>query len=341
MEKIDYNVTELFANQYARESVMDVGGYVETSIPIAGRAELRPGVVINLLPTTGLDGRVRGSWRPFGSAAQEISGALGMYRQDIVGVQDQRDVASVFTAWSEPRTGGPLQSNHAILGWQQQLGGGVSWSLEGYYKQFRNVPVPIWRAAVEYSTQLTRAKGEVRGGDLRLEYASPHLYAYAGYGYGWTQYEVAQETFNAWYGEPTQKYHPQHDRRHQANALISYEFMGFTGGARWQMGTGFPFTKPYGFDEAFNFQAWLEDVRRRGQTRMVVERPFGGRLPMMHRLDVSLKRSFDLGIGDLEMQAGAINAYDRPNMFFYDLQTNRRIDQLPLTPYVSLRLEAP
>ena len=60
----------------------------------------------------------------------------------------------------------------------------------------------------------------------------------------------------------------------------------------------------------------------------------------MHRLDVSLGREFDVGFGQLTGQVGAINAYDRQNMFYYDLYTGRRVDQLPLAPYASLTLRS-
>jgi hypothetical protein len=39
------------------------------------------------------------------------------------------------------------------------------------------------------------------------------------------------------------------------------------------------------------------------------------------------------------MQIGAINLYDRANIFYYDVYTHRRVDQLPFAPYVSLKLE--
>jgi hypothetical protein len=41
------------------------------------------------------------------------------------------------------------------------------------------------------------------------------------------------------------------------------------------------------------------------------------------------------------MLVGAITVYDRTNIFFYDVYTRRRVDQLPFAPYASLRLEAP
>jgi hypothetical protein len=73
---------------------------------------------------------------------------------------------------------------------------------------------------------------------------------------------------------------------------------------------------------------------------MLLDRPFTGRLPAMHRLDVSLERGLDLRFGRLTAQVGAINAYDRRNMFYYDLYTARRVDQLPLAPYASLTLRS-
>jgi hypothetical protein len=68
----------------------------------------------------------------------------------------------------------------------------------------------------------------------------------------------------------------------------------------------------------------------------VLDKPFTGRLPLMHRLDLSLQRGFDFSLGRLTAQVGVINAYDRRNMFYYDLFTERRVDQLPLAPYASL-----
>jgi hypothetical protein len=80
--------------------------------------------------------------------------------------------------------------------------------------------------------------------------------------------------------------------------------------------------------------------RAPGRTRLVLDRPFTGRLPAMHRLDLSLERGFDIPAGRLTLQGGAINAYDRRNMFFYDLYTGRRVDQLRLVPYAALTLRS-
>lgn len=71
---------------------------------------------------------------------------------------------------------------------------------------------------------------------------------------------------------------------------------------------------------------------------MILDRPFDSRLPVVHRLDVSAERHFELTLGRLTVQAGVINAYDRRNMFYYDLYTGRRVDQLPFAPYAAVTM---
>jgi hypothetical protein len=123
------------------------------------------------------------------------------------------------------------------------------------------------------------------------------------------------------------------------NAVTSLELGAFKVSGRWQLGTGLPFTRPLGFDEAFDYSRSLHDVHTStGSTRLVLDKPFTGRLPVMHRLDLSVERSFELAFGRLQAQAGVINAYDRRNMFYYDLFSGRRADQLPFAPYASLTL---
>jgi hypothetical protein len=54
-------------------------------------------------------------------------------------------------------------------------------------------------------------------------------------------------------------------------------------------------------------------------------------------LDVSLSRPFNLGSGvSLETSIGAINAYDRTNIAYYDVNTLSRVNQTAFMPYVSL-----
>jgi hypothetical protein len=279
-------------------------------------------------------------WRPGFVTGGELTGAAGLYSQDLAGISDVRDVGSVFVAWMRTADGKPVRSLHAQLGWQQRHTSALSWSVEGYYRNISNVSVPLWGTIAAYTTELGLADGHALGVDSRIEYAGDRLYGFLGYGLGWIRYESAQEAFSSWFGEPVQEYHPPHDRRHQLNAVLGYDFPWFDFQTRWQLASGLPFTRPYGFDEAFDYRWRMPIVTNEpGISRMIIEKPYLGRLPLVHRLDMSVERGFDIGLGRLELQAGAINAYDRTNIFYYDLFTQRRVDQLPFAPYAAVTLK--
>jgi hypothetical protein len=340
-EEVKYDLQESFGGKAGDDAVLGLNGYLEAALPLGKRIEVRPGVVLSASPHAGVEPRVRASWAPLGRSSEKVQGAFGLYRQDLTGASDIRDVSSVFTAWMYAPDQMPLEALHAMLGWQQSLGERVRWSAEGYYRRLTVVPVPVWRGVAQFTTRLGRADGEVYGADTRVEYTSPHFYGFVGYGYGWTRYEASQAEFSTWFGEPVQRYHPPHDRRHQINAVTHLDLGGFSASARWQLGSGLPFTRPLGFDEAFDFAQDLYDVSRNvGATRLVLDKPFTGRLPLTHRPDLSVERGFDLSLGRLTAQVGVVNAYDQRNMFYYDLYSGRRVDQLPIAPYASLTVRS-
>jgi len=340
LETTSYDAAELFSGlTRGRDDVWGLSVYVEPSVSVGSRIEVKPGVALVAQPRAAVEPRLQARWQPFGYLKGTLQGAVGLYRQYVVGVSDMRDVSSVFVAWVEAPKGESLDALQGMLGWQQPIGDGFRWSVDGYYKRMTGVPVTAWSAVAQFTTQLSRAEGKSWGADVRIEYASPRFHAAVGYGYGWTLYDLSQREFAAWYGDSVQSYHPPHDRRHQVNAVLSLDLGAFTASARWQFGSGFPFTRPIGFDESIDFAQELYNVENfHGTTRVLLDKPFTGRLPVVHRLDVSLTRTFDVSFGQIVLLAGVINAYDRQNMFYYDLFTGRRLDQLPLAPYASLTL---
>jgi hypothetical protein len=82
----------------------------------------------------------------------------------------------------------------------------------------------------------------------------------------------------------------------------------------------------------------LDPFTEAGTPRVIYERPYNAELPTYHRLDLSADRDFRLGAATLTAQLGLINAYDRRNLFAYDVFTLRRSDQLPIIPVIGLRL---
>ena len=343
VELVNFDFVE-FQSYGAGDSGRLGGGiHAEADIPIGGGIRLLPGATASWYPPSfslAVEPRVRASWRPGRLADAELSGAVGLYGQRIAGISDRRDASSVFTAWMGPPADSELEATHAQLSWQQSLAAGLSYSVDGYYRRMRHLPVTTWGTAARFSPELSLADGRAHGADARVEYRRGPFYGFAGYGYGWTEYESAQEAFGVWYGEPVQSFHPPHDRRHQANALASLRLGPYTVGARWELGTGLPFTRPVGFDETFDLRGVLPNVRGQfGETRVLLDRPYGGRLPSTHRLDVSVERVVNVRSQEVQLQAGIINAYGQRNIFYYDVFANRRIDQMPFAPYLSVQLQ--
>jgi hypothetical protein len=338
-----HDFLEFFAQHDAADFWTGFGAYAEAEIPVGGGIRLLPGAATSWYPGTfsaAIEPRLRASWRPRFLDDAELSGALGLHGQRIAGITDRRDAGSVFTAWTPAPDDSRLEAIHAQTSWQQRFGAWFSWSVDGYYRRMRNLPVTTWSTIATFTPDLSFADGRAYGADARVEYRRAPFYAFGGYGYGWTQYSSAQDDFGVWFGEPVQYFRPPHDRRHQANALASLDLGRYSFAARWEFGSGLPFTRPIGFDELFDFRTDLPNVTRSyGQTRLLLDRPYNGRLPPTHRLDLSMERVVDIGSRQIQLQAGVINVYDQNNLFYYDVFTHRRIDQMPFAPFLSVRLQ--
>lgn len=345
MKFLNYDMQELFFTPQTLDTfISGTGLYLDAELNIGQNFSIVPGGVFTFYPGTfnpGIEPRMRASWKPFGRNEEELSAAFGLYRQPLVGVADRRDASSVFTGWMLPPIGSSQkEAIHAMVGWGQTLGAGFQWSVEGFHKWIRNQPVPTWSTNAQFSTELANANGTVYGGDIRLDYNSRSIYGSLGYGYTFTEYSSAQDHFSLWYNEPIQSFHPPHDRRHQINLQIGFELQKYSFNVGWQLGTGLPFTQPMGFDEYIRYGNGLPDVvDSYGFPRMIMDKPYQARMPAYHRLDISAERLFNIKNAGLRLQAGAVNVYDRSNIFYYDIYTHQRIDQFPFAPYFSLKLE--
>lgn len=307
---------------------------------IGDRVKVSPSVatqygLIRNIPT--YEPRLQVAFRPDGTSRQEFSLAVGKYNQLIEGITDERDAGSVFTVWTSVDRSAELpEAWHGILGYQRQIGSVLDVGLEGYVKTLRNIPIPRWTPVARFNTRTTSGQGLVYGADLRAVVETGPLYFFLGYGWSEVNYESETEPLGAWIGGEVFSFSPAHHRRHQVNAVASYELGDFTLNANWALGTGRPFTKLYGYSLAL--LPVEEPENSPGTAQTLYSRPYGGRLPATHQLDLSLGRTFDLAPGlSLETKIGTINTYNRSNIFYYDLNTLDRINQAPFFPYVSLR----
>jgi hypothetical protein len=79
-------------------------------------------------------------------------------------------------------------------------------------------------------------------------------------------------------------------------------------------------------------------VREPYTRRVIYERPYNAVLPTYHRLDVSLDRTFTLGPVEVTVLGSVINVYDRRNLFYLDVFTLQRVDQLPIVPSLGIKV---
>ncbi|MEO0556627.1 MAG: TonB-dependent receptor [Bacteroidota bacterium] len=329
----------LFQNVTLNQNhVTEAGFYLQPEFTIGGLL-LSPGVRTTSSPHLGqsfIEPRFRGE---FEIGPHKLSVAAGLYNQPIVGVSDRRDATSVFTAYTVAPDQQTPEALHLLGGYRLQPAPFIDMSIEGFYKDLRNLSVSEFTAVPQLTTALEPADGEAYGMDLRAEARPGGATFSATYGLSFVDYTTVSDRNRVLYGDPVLTFRPGHDRRHQVTLVASGPVFGVDLSARWQFGSGLPYSRALGFDTFLQPTSRPDLFNDPGQARVLYERPFNGILPTYSRLDLSADRTFDVGPTRLTAQLGVINAYDRRNLFAFDIFTLRRSDQLPIIPTFGLKLE--
>lgn len=270
--------------------------------------------------------------------------AGGFFTQNFLSTRSDQDVVNLFAGFlSSPedlrdahgqRVENPLQkARHAMFGFEYDVNNRFSVNVEPYVKDF-NQMVNINRNRIFASDGAYIVEtGLAKGIDFAVKYADPHFMMQASYSLA-----KVDRTFG------DKVYPTNYDRRHNVNVMGTYTFgedKSFELSARWNLGTGFPFTPTQGFYER-NLTGNIDtDLNtENGQLGILYGEQNSKRLPDYHRLDISAKKSFTLKNATvLEINADVINAYNRQNIFYFDRITSQRVDQLPILPSLGLRLK--
>lgn len=314
-----------------------IGFYAEPDIYLGKGLRIRPGASVQYFVDRFL-------WEPRFRAVLErgvntFSLAAGLYHQEYVGLNDRRDATNIFTAWARVPVDDVPQASQVVAGYQRILREGMTISLETYYKQLKNLYIAEWTAFPRLTTNLQEASGEVRGLDLRLEIKRSAFYGYLTYGLSSVRYEAQQASLERWFGDASISFRPPHDRRHQVNAVLTFELGAFNASVRWNFGSGLPYNQIRGFDQFILLNGGVDLTEEAGEVRVIYDEPFGGVLPTYHRLDVSVDREFPFKNGAFTIQAGVINIYDRANLFALDLFTLEQTFQLPFVPTLGMKID--
>jgi hypothetical protein len=269
---------------------------------------------------------------------QEVSLAVGRYAQFHTAITDERDIGAVFTAYLPVRWGETAPTaTHYIAGYQRALSRVATLHVEGFLKMHQHIPVSKWTPEARFEIETATARSRTHGLEVRLDRSGLRYHMSLAYGYSVSEYEAETDDLGAWSAGTLFRYHPAHDQRHALNLMAGYEFSGFRMLARWEMATGRPYTRVLGYDHYLRIP-FQDPLTEPGRARILYSEPYGSRMPVYHRLDVSISREIRFGSGaSVEFSAGVINTYDRRNVYSLDLATLTRVDQMPFFPYVSLK----
>jgi len=281
--------------------------------------------------------------------------AAGMYSQNLIAASSDRDVVNLFYGFLSGPENLPAnfngkevdsklqKSNHLILGTEYDLGSFVTLNIEGYYKNFPQLTninrfkiyteenAPVGASDVE-TKDFILEKGNAYGVDVMLKYDYKKMYVWVVYSLGYVTREYEDVEGNMI------QYTPHFDRRHNVNFVFSYitgQKKEWEFGARWNLGTGFPFTQIQGYYEYLNLPGGINTnfISENGQLGIVYGDLFTGRLPIYHRLDIDVKRNFYLSAkSKLVLDLSITNVYNRENIFYVDIVTNEVVYQLPFMP---------
>lgn len=339
-----------------RENTTELGGYFKGKF-ILNDWVIEPGIRMQYYASLSeLSPEPRLAAKYNASDRLRLKFATGMYAQNLISAHNPRDVVSLFygflsgpdnlpdTFEGEEITSKLQYAQHAVAGMEYDLNGRITTNLEVYYKNFSQLTA-LNRNKIrdeqdnpDLPDNLVKdfmvEKGNAYGLDFTLEYDDNKLYLWAVYSHGYVNRNDGIE-----------EYVPHFDRRHNLNLVMNYllgKSNSWEFNARWNLGSGFPFTQTQGAYGLIPFADGIEtDYTTTNEDFELIYADYNeARLSYYHRLDLGLKKIFFLAENSrLEMSVSVTNVYDRNNVFYVDRITNERVDQLPIMPSFGFNLK--
>jgi hypothetical protein len=255
-----------------------------------------------------------------------LKAAGGFYTQNLMSSVSERDIVNLFVGFiTSPDL---IKAKHGIFGIEYDVTDHIDINVETYYKEFTSLYQLNRNKRAITESDYTSETGDAYGIDFLIKSNFVRWNVWLGYSLGFVNRNDGKQSFPALF-----------DRRHNVNVVVDYQFGRnnlWQAGLRWNMGSGFAFTKIQGFFEDNKIPKGLETffgIENAPIGVIYSDKINSGRLPYYHRLDVSVKRKIPLDKQTyFEIIAAVTNLYDRKNIFYFNVVENRRVDQLPILP---------
>ncbi len=242
----------------------------------------------------------------------------------------------------------PQDSWQVALGIAKTIGNNYELSIEGYYKEMKNLIAYQDGASLfsldPWESQVTQGEGKSYGGEFFLQKKFGKFTGWVGYTLSWSWRRFDDKNFGEWYPF-------KFDRRHDISLVGVYELSDRINlAATWVYGTGNSVTFADSRlpvllnNENFNEITYIDYFKSRNANR----------LPAFHRLDVNVDFIKQKKNHKRIWSIGAYNAYSRKNPFFVQFESDfkqqedgsfeeetvlKQYSLFPIIPSVSYRFE--
>ncbi len=279
--------------------------------------------------------------------------AVGRYTQFLHSLRNEEFPVSNDTWIAADEFVPAVVSDQVQLGVERIWGDRWSLSLEGYLRGFRGVTeFNIADDPNDPSDDLLSGTGRSHGVDLLARRTAGPLQGWVALSYLRATRTLPDPLAAGWEDLPPEiTFAPIFDRRIDLDLVVQYDApRGIELGARWNFGSPLPYTRPVGQYVAWRYnplRGRYEPTASGGDgppLYVVLGERNAERYPPYHRLDVTVRRTFERPWGSWTPYLQVLNVYNRRNVLFhfynYDRvpPTRSGLSMFPLLPAVGVEM---
>ncbi len=259
-----------------------------------------------------------------------LKGFAGWCSQDVTTLSNEDEVISIFEPWViVPSNVAAPTAALVSLGATMYATDEITVSVEGYYRPMFNLIEENPRKYEASDPDYTNLDGKSYGAESMVRFGSGPAYVQAAYSLAWA-FLLRTSGMDV----------PRYDIRHSVSLLAALEVgSGWQANAMWTLRSGLPFTPIAGFYDRLNINPLSTTSPYSTGPEILWGAKNSSRLPVYHRLDVSVAKRFALDPAAITVSGSIINVYDQKNLFYFDRDTGARIYMLRFSPSVSLKVE--